>query len=330
MTVLNPNGKPTSLRVDATGRLLVSGTGGGGGGVTNLSYTASTRVVANSNGTGFTLPLVDSTNPGLMSAADKLKVDGNFPANLTYTPSSTTAVVSNSNGTGFTIPLAVAGGNSGLMNGAQAFSANRWVIIGRGAFSARPAASANTGNYYVATDIGTAASAFSGTLFVSDGANWRPVGGTVVMANVLSSTPVATLSATGAFTLPSNILVPPGLLFPGATLRVRMIVARSTTNVSTDIRASLSPSASALQFAGTISAITLSGSTNFAGMDAEAYVQSNTVFNQAQPNWGTAQTSGVNARTMDNTVNQYVTFGVTSLGAGDTASLLGYSVILVG
>lgn len=246
------------------------------------------------------------------------------------TPTSTAIPLINPDGSVVNLPLAVAGGAAGLMNGSQAFSANRWVIIGRGAFSARPAASANTGNYYVATDIGTTASSFSGTLFVSDGTNWKPVNGSVVLANVLSSTAIATLTATGAFTLPSNILIPPGLLFQGATLRVRMIVSRATTNVSTDIRASISPSATVLQFAGTVAAITLSGTTNFAGMDAEAYMQSNTSFNQAQPNWGAAQTSGVNSRTMDNTVNQYVTFGVTTLGAGDTASLLGYSVVLVG
>lgn len=39
---------------------------GGSGGITNLSYTAATGVVANTNGTGFTIPLADGTNPGLL------------------------------------------------------------------------------------------------------------------------------------------------------------------------------------------------------------------------------------------------------------------------
>lgn len=44
-------------------------------GVTNLSYTAATRVLASDTGTDATLPLVGS-DPGLMSAADKTKLDG--------------------------------------------------------------------------------------------------------------------------------------------------------------------------------------------------------------------------------------------------------------
>lgn len=49
--------------------------GGGGGGATNLGYTASTRALTSSTGTGVTLPLVGA-DPGLMSAADKTKLDG--------------------------------------------------------------------------------------------------------------------------------------------------------------------------------------------------------------------------------------------------------------
>jgi hypothetical protein len=42
---------------------------------TDLSYTAATRVLASSTGTDVTLPLVGS-DPGLMTAADKTKLDG--------------------------------------------------------------------------------------------------------------------------------------------------------------------------------------------------------------------------------------------------------------
>ena len=50
--------------------------GGGGGGATDLSYTASTRVLASSTGTDVTLPLADGTNPGLMAATDFTKLAG--------------------------------------------------------------------------------------------------------------------------------------------------------------------------------------------------------------------------------------------------------------
>lgn len=49
--------------------------GGGGGGATDLGYTAATRVLTSSTGTDVTLPLVGS-DPGLMAAADKTKLDG--------------------------------------------------------------------------------------------------------------------------------------------------------------------------------------------------------------------------------------------------------------
>ena len=50
------------------------GGGGGGGGATNLSYNPATRALGSSTGTGVTLPLVGA-NPGLMSDADKTKLD---------------------------------------------------------------------------------------------------------------------------------------------------------------------------------------------------------------------------------------------------------------
>lgn len=45
-------------------------------GTTNLSYTASTRVVASDTGTDATLTLADGSNPGLMSSADYTKLSG--------------------------------------------------------------------------------------------------------------------------------------------------------------------------------------------------------------------------------------------------------------
>ena len=46
---------------------------------TNLSYVPSTRVLSTDTGTNVTLPLVDTTNAGLLSAADKSKLDGIEP-----------------------------------------------------------------------------------------------------------------------------------------------------------------------------------------------------------------------------------------------------------
>jgi hypothetical protein len=53
----------------------VTASPGGGGGATDLGYTASTRVLTSSTGADVTLPLVGS-DPGLMAAADKTFLDG--------------------------------------------------------------------------------------------------------------------------------------------------------------------------------------------------------------------------------------------------------------
>lgn len=49
---------------------------GGGGGATDLSYDAGSRLLSSSTGLDVTLPLADGTNAGLMDAADKTKLDG--------------------------------------------------------------------------------------------------------------------------------------------------------------------------------------------------------------------------------------------------------------
>jgi hypothetical protein len=55
-------------------RELEQAGGGGGGAGTDLGYTASTRVLTSSTGADVTLPFVGS-DPGLMSTADKTKLD---------------------------------------------------------------------------------------------------------------------------------------------------------------------------------------------------------------------------------------------------------------
>jgi len=58
---------------EATGKLVLEAPTGGGGGVSNLSLTANptNHVVSNTNGTGFTTPLADDTNAGLITSNEK-------------------------------------------------------------------------------------------------------------------------------------------------------------------------------------------------------------------------------------------------------------------
>jgi len=95
--------------------------GGGGGGPTNLSYTAATRLLESSTGTDVTLPLVGA-DAGLMSAADKTKLDGiasgaqvNVATDLSYTAA--TRILASSTGTDATLPLV--GADAGLMSAAD-------------------------------------------------------------------------------------------------------------------------------------------------------------------------------------------------------------------
>jgi hypothetical protein len=77
--------KPSNVvrYVNSDGTLTVRGLelfrslqmGGGGGGATDLSYNDTTRLLSSSTGTDVTLPLVGA-NAGLMTAADKAKLDG--------------------------------------------------------------------------------------------------------------------------------------------------------------------------------------------------------------------------------------------------------------
>lgn len=150
------------------------------------------------------------------------------------TPTSTLIPLLNPDGSVVNLPLATAGGSAGLMNGAQAFSANRWVIVGRGPWANRSSANTQTGNIYIATDIGTNANAFGGTPFFSSGVNWYPMGGMAMLAQYVGSvfTPVASLTTANStaqiFTLPAPCRIPPGLLFAGASIHVRAVIRRAS------------------------------------------------------------------------------------------------------
>lgn len=70
LTPLSGGGTTNFLRADGTWAAPA------GGGATNLTYTAATRVVASDTGTDATLTLADGTNPGLMTSADFTKLAG--------------------------------------------------------------------------------------------------------------------------------------------------------------------------------------------------------------------------------------------------------------
>jgi hypothetical protein len=84
---------------------------------TNLTYTsaASTGTVNSSTGTNATLPAATTSIAGLLTSADKTKLDGiaagaqvNVATNLGYTSAASTGTVTSSTGTNATLPAATA------------------------------------------------------------------------------------------------------------------------------------------------------------------------------------------------------------------------------
>jgi hypothetical protein len=94
---------------------------------TNLGYTtaASTGTVTSSTGTGATLPAATTALAGLMTGADKTKLDGiqtgaqvNVATNLGYTTAASNGTVTSSTGTNATLPAATTA-LAGLLTGAD-------------------------------------------------------------------------------------------------------------------------------------------------------------------------------------------------------------------
>lgn len=94
---------------------------------TNLGYTtaASTGTVTSSTGTNATLPAATTSLAGLLTGADKTKLDGiqagaqvNVATNLSNTPAASTVSVNSSTGTNTTLPAATASA-AGVMTSAD-------------------------------------------------------------------------------------------------------------------------------------------------------------------------------------------------------------------
>ena len=90
LTLPNDDGNANQvLKTDGSGGLSwVDQTSG----TTNLSYTAGTRVIASSTGTDATLPLATTSDAGLLSSADKIKLNGLSQSSTSANNTSVTTV----------------------------------------------------------------------------------------------------------------------------------------------------------------------------------------------------------------------------------------------
>ena len=93
---------------------------GGGVGTTNLTFsrTASNLTVVSDTGADATLPAASTTEAGVMTAADKVKLDGLAPTNLTSTRTATSVTVISDTGADVTLGAATAT-EAGVMSAAD-------------------------------------------------------------------------------------------------------------------------------------------------------------------------------------------------------------------
>jgi len=110
-----------------TGNLDLVGEGTGEGQATDLSYDAATRTLSSSTGSDVVLPEATTSLAGLMSSADKVKVNSIAPTDLSYDAASRT--LSSSTGSDVVLPEAT---NSlpGLMSSADKVKVNSIVTVG--------------------------------------------------------------------------------------------------------------------------------------------------------------------------------------------------------
>lgn len=213
-----------------------------------------------------------------------------------------------------------------------------------GTWASRPAASAvAAGSKMRATDVGVGGY----SEWVSNGTNWRPLNGSVLLFEDRGSaaSPIATLTGDGVatqmgFVIPgaSSVRLPAGMPFAGSRLSVmfegaRGAVATVATNfscrldtvtvstVNTGIVSSLNAAATASLFLRGWGTAVFQSATAFTGSRNINFGQSATGFTDY---------SGVSGDTDSNP--PYVTFYIqaASLPAGETFSLLGYQVYFEG
>lgn len=94
--------------------------GGGGSGSTNLTFsrTSTTLTILSDTGTDAILPAANVDSAGILTAADKTKLDALGPANLTFSRTATTLTVLSDTGTDAVLPAATSS-EAGVMTAAD-------------------------------------------------------------------------------------------------------------------------------------------------------------------------------------------------------------------
>lgn len=136
-------------------------------------------------------------------------------------------------------------------------------FVYEGSWAGRPAAGAVPVGSWIRITSGFGATGRTG-VFETDGTYWRPLNGRVSLAamGLPRSTPLASAIGNGAqqlFTLPSNILVPAGMMFPGARICAAAVFQRTVAGGPSSVNMPIS-------IAGTPNLLTGASPINTAGV----------------------------------------------------------------
>lgn len=199
---------------------------------TDLSYTASTRRLASSTGADATLPVASGTDPGLMAAADKTKLDG--IASGATANSSDASLLSRANHTGTQAAGTITGLAQVATSGAYADLSGRPTLGTAAALDVAASGDATSGQVVKGNDsrlsdsrtptshthpasaINDSTSAGRALLTGADASAQRTSLGLGTLATANAATPPAiggTTPAAGSF---SDLTATTSLLLPGA------------------------------------------------------------------------------------------------------------------
>lgn len=195
----------------------------------------------------------------------------------------------------------------------------------------RPTAAGNTGLCVRITDVGVS----GGSYWFSDGTNWRPVGGSVLIASQQGSitTPVSAFTGvtSSTFTITQPVF-PAGMLIPGsATIEVEAQLRRTgaTATALMNVRlGTAKTSADNAIYAFTYAATTLLDL--FVNPSVLVAETSRVVATNWQTRGGSGNASVYQERTgnINTAAEMGITFDISSANAADSFALIGYKVRL--
>ena len=202
-----------------------------------------------------------------------------------------------------------------------------------GPWASRPGAAAvPVGTLIQVTNVGR-----GGSIWYTDGTNWRPFGGRVTLYQRSGSVaaPINTWAATGAaglFTLPESLVIPQGLMAPYSRLTISAFIQRvsgavgaanamitlGTLNTASDPAATFLTNAAANANSWPVATVTT--------VDGTAYVGPN----GTGKGIGTSGAAVPTDRTQNNVTNPlYINIGFNATNSvGDTFALIDYQVVL--